>query len=149
MKKITFLLCCGIISASFNSFAQCSLIYSTQPDGAAGIDAWVLSNYPTTNFGAGQELNAMAWTASGSPIVNRGLIRFDLSSIPANATVTQAFLSLYNNPNSSNGNPMGEHSTLSGSNAAWLQKVTTSWNELTVTWNDQPATTTEIGRTHV
>ena len=37
----------------------------------------------------------------------------------------------------------GTHSTLSGSNASILQRVTTPWNENTVTWNTAPQITTK------
>src|SRR5439155_8917645 len=32
-------------------------------------------------------------------------------------------------------------SNLSGSNAAWLQRITSSWNKYTACWNNQPTTT--------
>src|SRR5207302_3584445 len=37
----------------------------------------------------------------------------------------------------------GEHSSLSGSNEAVLQRITAAWSESTVTWNNQPATTNQ------
>src|SRR6185436_15114022 len=47
-----------------------------------------------------------------------------------------------NNPTSGSGSPAGSHTSLTRSNASFLQKVTSSWNENTITWNNQPATTT-------
>jgi len=36
-------------------------------------------------------------------MAQHGIIEFDLSAIPANATIVSAYLTLYNNPNSANG----------------------------------------------
>jgi hypothetical protein len=48
---------------------------------------------------------------------------------------------LYDDPSS----PNPGHSCLSGANNAWIYRVTESWNEGTVTWNNQPAYTTQNG----
>ena len=114
-----------------------------QPDSATGKNAF-LSNWPDNNsadhnFYPEPDVDAIAWTQS-DPYLVRSLLQFDLSSIPSGATITGATLTLYNNPNSAETG--GQHSHLSGSNAAWLQRVTSSWNQYTVTWNTQPATTT-------
>ena len=65
------------------------------------------------------------------------MIDFDLSSIPSGVTIKSANLYLYGVDNVSN----GKHSQLSGSNESYLQRVTSSWDEMTVTWNKQPPTT--------
>src|SRR6185436_1717126 len=112
-----------------------------QPGPNEGMDA-VIGNclscgYYYTNFGSSDDFAAAAWTNGGDISDMRGLIRFDLSAIPTNATVTSAALSLYFNPISSN----GDHQSLSGPNTALLQRLTSSWDEYTVTWDNQPATT--------
>jgi hypothetical protein len=48
-----------------------------------------------------------------------------------------AELSLYANNSSVN----GSHSQLGGSNESIIKRVNSSWNENTVTWNNQPSTT--------
>lgn len=116
-------------------------VLSMQPNAANGMDMTIHS-IPAQQSMNVTDLNAMAWTFSGTPGVMRGLIRFDLSSIPVNAIVVNASLYLYNNPTSGNGNPTGQHSSLSGSNAAWLQRVTSPWSESTVVWSNQPTSTT-------
>src|SRR6185436_16325881 len=128
----------------FFAFSQCPIELTLQPGSSEGIDAVVSGNPAEVNinWGSHPDLFAVAWTAGGQPATGRGLFKFDLSPIPANATVLQATLYLYNNPNSGNGNPAGQHSQLSGSNAAWLQKITAPWNEYTVTWNFQPPSST-------
>lgn len=67
--------------------------YSSQPDGTAGIDTLLRSDTPTTNYGTLTQFNA-GETNAGS-WVGRTLIKFDLSSIPANATINSATLSLW------------------------------------------------------
>jgi len=68
-------------------------IYTGQPDGTVGKDNFIQSTAATNNFGNDAVL------ASGesniSSAVYRSLIMFDLSSIPANATISSATLSLW------------------------------------------------------
>jgi hypothetical protein len=118
--------------------AQISI--TLQPDSSAGKDVILDSYAPTTNYAAFPEFNAAAWTYQGDPIVQRGLIDFDLSALPQKAKINSAFLTLYFNPTSSNN--VG-HSQLSGSNASVLQRVTDIWNEFSVNWDNQPRTTTQ------
>ena len=89
------------------------------------------------NYGAYPEFSAVAWTNGGSLSDHRALLMFDLSEIPVTATVTSALLTLYFDPASSN----GEHSNLSGPNTALLQRITSPWAENTVTWDNQPNST--------
>jgi hypothetical protein len=58
----------------------------------------------------------------------RGVLRFDLSAIPANASITSAKLYLY------------ETRQIPGQ-ITYLYRVTTSWSENTVTWNNPWAAT--------
>lgn len=135
MKKHVLILISSC-AVSLSSFAQSTL--TLQPDAAAGKDAELFScvpcGYDNKNFGTKKDLNAIAWTNSGNLSKIRSLIQFNLSSIPVNATVTDARLSLYHNNTSSE----GPHS---GGNASYLQRVTAAWVESTVTWNNQPPTT--------
>lgn len=123
-----------------SAFAQTTIVL--QPDSATGKDAMLhgLSSVTNNNFGSDTQFPAEAWTFSGVFAVLRGLIQFDFSSIPQNATITSAYLSLYANDASSG---LGPHSTVGNvSNNAWLERVITPWNENTVTWNNQPASST-------
>ncbi len=109
-----------------------------QPDGANGNDASIDSRLPSANYANATDFMSSAWTNSSQPTTCRSFINFDLSGIPSGATITSASLSLYayNSP----GNQT--HSTLSGSNASLLQRVTSSWTENTVNWTNQPSVTT-------
>lgn len=82
-----------------------------------------------------QELLAMAWTTGGELFVGRGLFKFDLSSIPANATIISAKLSLYSTPNPLNGNQVDAN--LGTNNAMFIERIVANWNA-TLNWPNQP-----------
>ncbi len=126
-----------LVTGLFSLQGQITIIL--QPDSTAGKDATIRDNQaviPCPNY---PDFIANAWTYSGVPFVQRSLIDFDLSGIPANAIILSAYLSLYGNPQSSNAQL---HSSLSGSNEAELLRIMTPWNENTVTWSNQPQTDT-------
>lgn len=135
--KNTFTPLFFLLTATLCGHSQTTI--TIQPD-SSGEDAMLVSLYPSSPDGGEAELNAMAWTNQGAPANLRGLLGFDLTAIPANATIQSAYLTLYFNPTSLNGSG---HSHQSGSNASLLQRVTEPWNELTATWDNQPATTTQ------
>lgn len=87
------------------------------------------------------EFGAAAWTIGGVQMAIHGIFKFDLSSIPASATITSAKLSLYSNPIPLNGNLTTANAGTQ--NAMLIQRVTNSWSAAGLTWANQPATTTE------
>ena len=119
------------------SLSQSTLVL--QPGAEEGKDALINTWDPNLPHGDYMDYIAMDWTQGGTPWTARSLMEFDLSSIPMGSTIISAFLSLYNNPQSPNN--FGEHSSLSGPNTCWLLRITEEWDEHTVTWNNQPATT--------
>jgi hypothetical protein len=86
------------------------------------------------------ELDAGAWTTSGITMYIRGLFKFDLSSIPANATIVSAKLSLYSNPTPLNGDFISAN--LGPNNSMFIRRITNSWTPATTGWVNQPPTTT-------
>lgn len=135
-----------ILATLFTFFGYAQITLTLRPDSLEGKDAkiWYLSNQggtygPTNdlNYGNDQSFLAHEWTWSGDEGTRKSLIDFDLSQIPANATITDARLSLYAFPSS----PDGGHSTLSGSNECRIQQITSAWNEDDVTWNTAPSVT--------
>lgn len=106
----------------------------TLKPGASGKDAVVGSLVPNTNYGTHPEFTGLAGTSSGTPTNLRSLIEFDLSGIPAGATIDSAKLSLYSVNSSGN----GMHRLDGGSNETTLSRVTSAWHEDSVTWNNQP-----------
>src|SRR6266496_3176044 len=143
MKKNTHLLTALLILTISNSFAQITL--NLKNDACSGKDAIIADcvpcGYDNMNFGTLDEFAAIAWTNNGNPSNERGLIQFDLTAIPQASTIVSAQLSLFHNPNPASGNP--GHSQMSGSNDALLQRITSTWDESTVTWNTQPAITNQ------
>jgi hypothetical protein len=85
---------------------------------AAVADTYVKSINPSSSFGDNPTMRV-------SRAQNRGLLRFDLSTLPAESTITSAELRLYS-LSSPTGGQLEVHP---GSN---------DWSEAT-TWNDQPA----------
>lgn len=110
-----------------------------QPNEENSKDALISSFEPSKNFGSRADLVAMSWTVSGNPANYRSLIEFDLSNIPSGAIINSANLSLYSQESPG----LGSHSTTSGSNESVLSRITSSWDESFVTWNNQPTITTE------
>ena len=84
------------------------------------------------------DLDAQAWTKGGTPLTVRGAFKFDLSAIPANATIVSAKLSLYSNPTPINGDQIVANS--GANNAMYIRRITTNWSGTTATWQTQPST---------
>ncbi|MEP7265690.1 MAG: DNRLRE domain-containing protein, partial [Bacteroidota bacterium] len=118
-----------------------------QPDALKGGDATINENFPLTNFGNVPDLKIDSWNTFYD-YSERGLIRFELKSLPQSSLIQHAELILYNSPTASITDPFSNFSasthyhTASWSNAALLQRITSYWNESTVTWNTQPSITT-------
>ena len=115
-----------------------------QPGPKEGIDAyienWSGENYPNRNWGGYDAFAASAWTAKGSELTVRCLMKFDLHKITPGTRIRKAALSLYavSTPGIGSG-----HSAMSGPNDFLLMKVTSPWDEYKVTWNTQPSVTDE------
>jgi hypothetical protein len=98
-----------------------------QPDGAAGKDTYVWSGSGASNFGTLDHL----YTSVLDPTnIARSFIEFDLSGIPGTSIVNYADLYLYHDGASV--------TTLDGTVGAY--RITSSWDEGTVTWDAQPNT---------
>lgn len=136
MKKITSYF--TIILFFILSIGKAQNLISIQPNSTNGKDAVVSDLQPNSNRGSYEDFISIAWTNGGTPVVLRSLIEFDLSSIPNNSIIDSAFLNLYalNSPRN------GSHSKASGSNESVLQRVTQSWSENSVSWNNQPTVDT-------
>ena len=105
--------------------------------GPAGKDAYINSAYQHQNtcFGDRRAIISCAYTFQGNYGIGRSMLQFDLSAIPLNAVIVSAKLDLMFDP----GNDFGIQN---GDNATYLQRITSDWDENTVTWNTQPTFTT-------
>lgn len=70
-----------------------STTLSLQPDASIGLDATIRSFNPTFNYGTDNVIYTGFDASSGG--IRRGLIKFNLSSIPNGVTIISATLSLY------------------------------------------------------
>ncbi|MCG8307527.1 MAG: DNRLRE domain-containing protein [Cytophagales bacterium] len=103
------------------------------PDIDAGvIQALAYPDKVNNNYGNYTVNRAWTWTWSGQEYYWCSFIKFDLSSIPAGATIMSAELTLYGTG----------HDPLTSSNASYLERVTSGWTEMGVTWATQPMVTT-------
>jgi hypothetical protein len=82
------------------------------------------------------ELAIYAWTNGGAYVEGKSYIRFDLSAIPSGAQILSATLNLYGKT-SGEWIPQGNQ----GDNAFWVERVLGPWDQLTLTWNSAPPTT--------
>lgn len=135
--KNLFLSCCfclGLLSLQMN--AQQTLILQPGPQDGwdTPIGYYPPLNYSDMNFSFMTQLLSKALIVGGDCSIARSLIRFDLSVIPANATIHAALLSLY--VDSTGVNP-----THIGANSSYLRRVVSTWSNTSVTWNTKPATT--------
>ncbi|MDR0790650.1 MAG: DNRLRE domain-containing protein, partial [Bacteroidales bacterium] len=133
-----------------------------KPNATIGQDApiWMLDNdcvanwlpqtSANTNFGDHFTLIIGDWTwnanGCGSGTI-RSVLKFEqLSTIPTNATITSAILKLYGTGPNQDLLILGNNSYYNGStfptNEVWIEQITSSWDENTITWNTQPTTTT-------
>lgn len=130
--------------AIFGSTCEDNKVLKIQPDAQDGCDAfiedWPNANYSNRNFGNHPEFQASAFTAQGIPLTVRSLIRFDLSQIPVGTKISSAHLYLFSVDNTVNG---PGHFSTDSTNSLIIQKVTSHWDEQSVSWNTQPATTSE------
>ena len=90
----------------------------------AVADATLASAQPAVNCGGSGAISVGYFSGDGASIY-RGLARFDLGGIPVDAVVISADLVLY-----------ADAGTVSKQIQA--RRLTGSWSEMTVTWNNQP-----------
>ena len=87
-----------------------------------------------------KELGAEFWTINSQPVAVRSVFKFDLSGVPATATIRSAQLTLFSNPTPYTANLSTPN--FGNLNAFYVQRVSTSWDPTTTTWNTQPAVDT-------
>ncbi len=131
----------GLMFTSCKKDAKCDCNVDTlgvakvlQPDSIVGKDAVIENRVPDNNSGSSSLLATFAWTNQGFFDVARSLIEFDLSYFPSQTKIKSAKLSLYWNSY----NNLIEQT---GENAFSIYRIIQEWDEQTVTWNNQPATT--------
>jgi hypothetical protein len=99
-----------------------------QPDGAVGQDATVVSSSPTSNYATSTSIQV------GLDDRYRTFFKFDLSSIPSGVYVTSANLEL---------NHVNYLTSMSNIDTQCFL-VTGTWDESTITWDNQPNHNTSV-----
>ncbi len=94
-------------------------------------DASVVMGNPNHNYGWGEGIKVKNRYGASDGWECDALVKFDLSSIPGNATIESAELNLYYYQYDDN-NPTGRDLT--------VYKINEDWDESTVTFNNQPPT---------
>jgi len=107
-------------------------IITIQPGIIDGKDSFVNNYYPTDNFG---DSHTAVYVGKTTDLfwIYRSYLQFDLSSVPPNAVILDADLVLYHH-----------FSSVISSLPIGLYEVTESWEENIITWNNQPASSTEV-----
>ena len=91
-------------------------------------DAVINSNLPDTNAGSGTAFTISYQEGDTWTNARRALLAFNMESIPSGARIVSAKLNLRQKANTSTDNPI----------VFDIYRVTGSWSENTVTWNNQP-----------
>ena len=102
-------------------------------------EASVDSYYPTGNGVGIIQLVVGYWSHAPSVEINRTYIKFDYADLPANAVIISAQLSLYANPTPIAGN--FTDADFGNANAMFIQRITTDWSPASISWNNQPTST--------
>jgi PKD repeat protein len=118
---------------TFSAFSQTTKTLILRPGPTDGIDADIRTDMPQTPRGSSPDFIANAWTAQGNYFVQRSLLKFDLSQIPADAKVIRATLFLFTNLTT------GHYQLDSGANASLMLRVSEPWSENQVYWDNQPS----------
>lgn len=131
----------GLLSFFFSFICSAQQTLTLQPDALSGKDAMLhsLNSNININYGDDPEFLISAWTFSSIPAVTRSIIDFDFTQIPLNSVISNAKLSFYARDIDGGS---GFHSDLSGANDFIINRITSNWNESTVTWNTIPSIST-------
>lgn len=94
-----------------------------QPNAAAGLDTYIYSGASSTNYGTNAAMGVGEDNNTNNRIA-RSLIKFDLSSVPANAAIQDATLSIWTGSDLSSNN-----------RTIRVYRLKTPFNETQATWN--------------
>jgi hypothetical protein len=104
------------------------------------VHLFVLANGVDQSDPTSTEIDGVAWTQTGIGATVRAVFKFDLSTVPQNAVIDSARLTLYSNPTPGNGNLTDAN--FGTNNTLLIQQVTSSWDPTTTNWTNQPPAST-------
>jgi hypothetical protein len=123
------------ILCGLNIYAQDTL--TIRPGPAEGEDVELHTFWPDSARRHTDDICAVSWTSGGEPFISRTIFQFDLSALNPDCKILSARLSLYSNPGTHH------YQGNQGQNECYLRRITEPWQEATVTWNTQPAATSQ------
>lgn len=88
-----------------------------------------------------ESIDVDAWTSASNPWFLRGILKFDLSTIPSTATIDSANFYLYSDSTPATGNLVDAN--YGTSNSFTIQEVSADWSPSTINWSNQPAGETD------
>jgi hypothetical protein len=139
-KNLLFLVVIVLVAASCKkNSGPTSKTLTLQPiDNPSEMTVSELNGQDASSTG-GPSIDVDEWTSSGEPWTLRGLIQFDLSSIPANAIIDSAYLYLYSDSTPISGNEVDANY---GLNSFTIQQVAVAWTASSTSWSNQPSADT-------
>ncbi len=128
MSKVLIILLSVALTLSLTVHGQSTTVTlnidsSTEGDAMVGSAGLVNTNYGSQDF-----MNVY-YSDQTTPIVYRSFLKFDLSSIPVNAVITDATLELV---------PKSVDNTTN--NSYYVSRVDGAWEASQITWTNQPGT---------
>lgn len=81
------------------------------------------------------------WTAGGTPHFWRNILKFNMSSIPTNAIINSASLSLYSKPNAAHG--WSGQPTAGTNNSTSISRITNAWTTASISTTAWPSISTQ------
>lgn len=141
MKRLVPLFTVLALLVSFynTAYAQLDSII-IKPNALTAYEANISSVYPASVDTTNNSLVVARWTSGGSPHTWRTYVKYDLSSLPPVTSIVSAYFYLYADSISGYGSP--GNPTFGSANASTIYRVTTPWTRTTISWNNQPSTTT-------
>ncbi len=131
-----------IYRINLNKDASFCVTLKTSDNGA--IDGFGFSPTSSTNINwtfTNNENVVANWTAGGTPHFWRNILKFNMSSIPANAIINSASLSLYSKPNAAHG--WTGQPTAGTNNSTSISRITNSWTTASISTTAWPSITTQ------
>ncbi|GAL86966.1 hypothetical protein SCE1572_01455 [Sporocytophaga myxococcoides] len=108
-------------------------------------DAMVSSYSPTENYGTSTKLYTSSWSYSKTGVKISGFLKFNYSSLK-NAKISSAKLTLFADTTSFwDGSPAPQygHFVMNKSNLIQIRRVSESWSESSIVYNNKPASETD------
>lgn len=136
LPKRQVLLCLVFSLVSTLTMAQFTATFS--PQNTTWTDATLINSTSTNNINYGN-YDQISMAGLTSNVIHRSLVRVDLSKITAGTVIQSAKLVVTNYTYGT-----AQNSNV-GTNPFYVRRVTQSWDESTVTWNNQPSYTTTDG----